>query len=60
MPYEEIYFQRLEQDNPEDYEQLKSKKLSYSCLFIFHLNYHSVGCQDLPCLLVLLCYPNLL
>jgi hypothetical protein len=29
MPYEEIYFQRLEEDNPEDYDKLKSnhKKL---------------------------------
>jgi len=26
MPYEEVYFQRLEEDNPEDYEKLKSKK----------------------------------
>jgi len=28
MPYEEVCFQRLEQDNPEDYEKLKSKKSS--------------------------------
>ena len=26
MPYEEVYFQRMEEDNPEDYEKLKSKK----------------------------------
>jgi len=26
MPYEEVYFQRLEEDSPEDYEKLKSKK----------------------------------
>jgi len=26
MPYEEVYFQRLEEDNPEDYKKLKSKK----------------------------------
>jgi len=26
MPYEEIYFQRLEDDNPEDYDQLKSNQ----------------------------------
>jgi len=26
MPYEEVYYQRLEEDNPEDYEKLKSKK----------------------------------
>jgi len=26
MPYEEIYFQRMEDDNPEDYLKLKSKK----------------------------------
>jgi len=26
MPYEEVCFQRLEQDNPEDYQKLKSKK----------------------------------
>jgi len=26
MPYEEVCFQRLEEDNPEDYEKLKSKK----------------------------------
>jgi len=28
MPYEEVYFQRLEQDDPEDYEKLKSKPSS--------------------------------
>jgi len=28
MPYEEVCFQRLEEDNPEDYEKLKSKKSS--------------------------------
>jgi len=28
MPYEEVYFQRLEEDNPEDYKKLKSKKLN--------------------------------
>jgi len=28
MPYEEIFFQRLEQDDPEDYEKLKSEKSS--------------------------------
>jgi len=28
MPYDEVYFQRLEEDNPEDYEKLKSKKSS--------------------------------
>lgn len=26
MPYEEVYFQRLEEDCPEDYKKLKSKK----------------------------------
>ncbi len=26
MPYEEVCFQRLEQDNPEDYEKLMSQK----------------------------------
>jgi hypothetical protein len=26
MPYEEVYFQRLEEDDPEDYKKLKSKK----------------------------------
>ncbi len=26
MPYEEIYFQRLEEDNPEDYDKLKSNQ----------------------------------
>jgi len=26
MPYEEVYYQRLEEDDPEDYEKLKSKK----------------------------------
>ena len=26
MPYDEVCFQRLEQDNPEDYEKLKNKK----------------------------------
>jgi len=26
MPYEEVYFQRLEEDNPDDYKKLKSKK----------------------------------
>ena len=25
MPYEEVYFQRLEEDNPEDYEKLMSQ-----------------------------------
>jgi hypothetical protein len=25
MPYEEVYFQRLKDDYPEDYEKLKSK-----------------------------------
>ena len=28
MPYDEVYFQRLEEDNPEDYKKLKSKKSS--------------------------------
>ncbi len=28
MPYDEVCFQRLEEDNPEDYAKLKSKKLS--------------------------------
>jgi hypothetical protein len=28
MPYEEVCYQRLEEDNPEDYEKLKSKKSS--------------------------------
>lgn len=28
MPYEEVYYQRLAEDNPEDYEKLKSKKSS--------------------------------
>jgi len=28
MPYEEVFYQRLEQENPEDYEKLKSKKSS--------------------------------
>ena len=26
MPYEEVCYQRLEQDNPEDYEKLKRQK----------------------------------
>jgi len=26
MPYEEVYFQRMEEDNPEDYQKLKSTK----------------------------------
>jgi len=26
MPYEEVYFQRLKDDSPEDYKKLKSKK----------------------------------
>ena len=26
MPYEEVYFQRLEEESPEDYKKLKSKK----------------------------------
>ncbi len=26
MPYEEVCFQRLEEDNPEDYAKLKPKK----------------------------------
>ena len=25
MPYDEVCFQRLEQDNPEDYEKLKGQ-----------------------------------
>ena len=25
MPYDEVYFQRLEQDDPEDYEKLISQ-----------------------------------
>ena len=25
MPYDEVCFQRLEEDNPEDYEKLMSK-----------------------------------
>jgi len=28
MPYEEVCFQRLEEDDPEDSEKLKSKKSS--------------------------------
>ena len=28
MPYDEVCFQRLEEDHPEDYEKLKSKKSS--------------------------------
>jgi len=24
MPYEEVYFQRLKEDNPEDFEKLQS------------------------------------
>ncbi len=27
MPYEEICYQRLEEDDPEDYAKLKSKKI---------------------------------
>ena len=34
MPYEEVYYQRLEEDNPEDYEKLKSKKSSQNSIFI--------------------------
>ena len=26
MPYDEVYFQRLEEENPEEYKQLKTKK----------------------------------
>lgn len=26
MPYEEVCFQRMKQDNPEDYEELKLEK----------------------------------
>jgi len=26
MPYEEVYFQRLEEDDPEVYSKIKSKK----------------------------------
>jgi len=26
MPYEEVCYQRLEEDHPEDYAKLKSKK----------------------------------
>jgi len=26
MPYEEVYYQRLEEAHPEDYAKLKSKK----------------------------------
>jgi len=26
MPYEEVYFQRMEEENQEDYDELKSKK----------------------------------
>jgi len=26
MPYEEVYFQRLEEDDPELYSKIKSKK----------------------------------
>jgi hypothetical protein len=25
MPYEEVFFQRLEEDDPEDYEKLMNK-----------------------------------
>lgn len=28
MPYDEVYFQRLEEEHPEDYAKLKSKKSS--------------------------------
>jgi len=28
MPYEEVCFQRMDDDNPEDYEKVKSKKSS--------------------------------
>ena len=27
MPYEEVYFQRLQEDDPEVYEKIKSKKI---------------------------------
>jgi len=30
MPYDEVCFQRLEQDNPEDYEKLTYQKRSIS------------------------------
>ena len=26
MPYEEVYFQRLKDDNPEEFEKFKSQK----------------------------------
>jgi len=26
MPYEEVYYQRLEEESPEDYKKLKSEK----------------------------------
>jgi len=26
MPYEEVYYQRLAEESPEDYKKLKSKK----------------------------------
>jgi len=26
MPYEEVYFQRMKEDNPEEYLKLKTKK----------------------------------
>jgi len=28
MPYEEVYFQRMDEENQEDYNKLKSKKSS--------------------------------
>jgi len=34
MPYEEVYYQRLEEVFPEDYKKLKSKKPSHNSVFI--------------------------
>ena len=30
MPYEEVYYQRLEEESPEDYKKLKSEKQDQS------------------------------
>ena len=46
MPYEEVYFQRLEENDPEVYEKIKSKKSS----LVFLQNLYSVNSQDLQCL----------
>lgn len=34
MPHEEVYYQRLEENNPEDCEKLKSKQSSQNSVFI--------------------------